>query len=80
MLQVAEKRSTRVRTHLLECAALKYEVAEKCEDQILYAIDLLADCFESGGKLLLCGNGGSATCLAANRVRSPLPTPLRARD
>jgi phosphoheptose isomerase len=60
MLQVAEKRMTTVRMHLLESAAIKHEVADTCEGEILNAADLLSDCFESGGKVLLCGNGGSA--------------------
>jgi D-sedoheptulose 7-phosphate isomerase len=60
MAQVALKRSTLVRAHLLDSAALKHEMAERCENQILSAADLLADCFESGSKVLLCGNGGSA--------------------
>ena len=30
------------------------------KDQIDKAFDLLRDCFQHGGKLLLCGNGGSA--------------------
>jgi len=35
-------------------------VAEKCLDSILAAAHLIADTFRSGGKVLLCGNGGSA--------------------
>lgn len=29
--------------------------------QIQKVVDLIAECFESGGKILLCGNGGSAS-------------------
>lgn len=35
-------------------------VAERCLDEILAAARAIADVFASGGKLLLCGNGGSA--------------------
>jgi len=47
-------------TYLLESAELKRQVAEQCIDAILAAADLMADTFRSGGKVLLCGNGGSA--------------------
>lgn len=47
-------------TYLLESAELKRQVAEQCIDAILAAADLIADTFRSGGKVLLCGNGGSA--------------------
>jgi D-sedoheptulose 7-phosphate isomerase len=47
-------------TYLLESAELKRQVAEQCIDSILAAADLIADVFRSGGKVLLCGNGGSA--------------------
>ncbi|MBR2181322.1 MAG: SIS domain-containing protein [Oscillospiraceae bacterium] len=32
-----------------------------CEEDIKKALRLIEDTYESGGKLLLCGNGGSAT-------------------
>ena len=35
-------------------------MAERCVDSILAAADLIAETFRSGGKVLLCGNGGSA--------------------
>jgi D-sedoheptulose 7-phosphate isomerase len=31
-----------------------------CEEDIQKAIQILSDCFSAGGKLLVCGNGGSA--------------------
>ena len=34
--------------------------AEECLDQILAAADLVCAAFRAGGKVLLCGNGGSA--------------------
>jgi len=52
--------SDRVRVQLAESAQLKKLVAEKCLDSILSAADLLSNTFRSGGKVLLCGNGGSA--------------------
>ncbi|MDR0902583.1 MAG: SIS domain-containing protein [Opitutaceae bacterium] len=34
---------------------------EACREQILQARDALLACYRAGGKLLLCGNGGSAS-------------------
>ena len=49
-----------VRAHLLESAEVKRQMVERCVDSILTAADLIAETFRSGGKVLLCGNGGSA--------------------
>lgn len=38
----------------------RYPVLKESEKAIEDALKLMADCFGSGGKLLLCGNGGSA--------------------
>ncbi|MBM4339176.1 MAG: SIS domain-containing protein [Deltaproteobacteria bacterium] len=35
-------------------------MVESCMDSIIAAADLISETFRSGGKLLLCGNGGSA--------------------
>ncbi|MCP4674617.1 MAG: SIS domain-containing protein [Deltaproteobacteria bacterium] len=50
----------RILEHLRESASVKEAVARQCHDQILAAARLIADTFASGGKMLLCGNGGSA--------------------
>ena len=52
--------NVRARTHLLESAEVKREIAEKCIELIVRAANLIVDTFRSGGKVLLCGNGGSA--------------------
>ena len=49
-----------VRAQLAETAAVQQLVAEYCGDAILAAAALIADSLERGGKLMLCGNGGSA--------------------
>jgi phosphoheptose isomerase len=41
-------------------AALQLRAAEECGTQILEAADIIAVALRAGGKLLLCGNGGSA--------------------
>lgn len=70
--------------HLHESAAVKQRTSEVCSRAILSVADLIADSFRAGGKLLLCGNGGSAAdCqhmaaeftsrLSADFVRPGLP-------
>lgn len=50
----------RTRAQLVESAELKRRVARECLGSIVAAADVIANVFRSGGKLLLCGNGGSA--------------------
>ena len=50
----------RARAYLLESAEIKRQVAEQCLDTLMSAACLIAETFQSGGKVLLCGNGGSA--------------------
>ena len=38
----------------------RYPVLEECREGIEKAKDAIIDCYKKGGKLLLCGNGGSA--------------------
>lgn len=45
---------------LNESAETKKKILSECVDDIEKAVDLLADSFRKGKKLLLCGNGGSA--------------------
>lgn len=45
---------------LRESAELKIRCADALADVIERAGDLLVQCFRSGGKVMLCGNGGSA--------------------
>lgn len=53
-------RRKRAQSHLLESADVKRQVVDSCLGQILAAADLIAEAFRSGGKALVCGNGGSA--------------------
>jgi D-sedoheptulose 7-phosphate isomerase len=74
----------RARTHLIESAEVHRNVVEKCLSSIISAAKLIAESFESGGKVLLCGNGGSAadcqhmaaelvSCLTKDFKRRGLP-------
>jgi D-sedoheptulose 7-phosphate isomerase len=46
--------------HLLESADILKKVADLCVDQVNEAAMEIVRTFKEGGKLLLCGNGGSA--------------------
>jgi phosphoheptose isomerase len=50
----------RIANHLLDSGEVKRQTAAKCAESIAKAADLIAESFLSGGKVLLCGNGGSA--------------------
>ncbi len=41
-------------------ASVKQEMIKSCTQQISDIVERLVQCFLSGGKLLICGNGGSA--------------------
>ncbi|MFN0052610.1 MAG: SIS domain-containing protein [Planctomycetales bacterium] len=73
-----------IRTHLVETARVQRRTIDACSQQILDAADMIAAAFRDGGRLLLCGNGGSAAdCqhlateftsrLHADFARPPLP-------
>lgn len=49
-----------VREHLRASADVKNSVAETCAPDIVRAAEAIADSILAGGKILLCGNGGSA--------------------
>lgn len=51
---------TRITTHLRESAALKSKIDDQCADSILMAARAVARSLTTSGKLMLCGNGGSA--------------------
>lgn len=53
-------RLERVRRYLHASAEVKLEAAWECGEAILAASAMITRAFRSGGKLLLCGNGGSA--------------------
>jgi D-sedoheptulose 7-phosphate isomerase len=48
------------RSYLVESANIKLRVADTCVGSIIEAARLMTETFKSGGKVLLCGNGGSA--------------------
>jgi D-sedoheptulose 7-phosphate isomerase len=73
-----------VRAHLRASAEVKIQTAESCADDVARAAALIGASLQGGGKVLLCGNGGSAAdCqhmaaefvsrLTADFVRPALP-------
>src|SRR5438046_8721750 len=84
METTSDSRLETVQSHLSAAADVLRLTLDQCGPVILAAADLIAASFQSGGKLLLCGNGGSAadcqhlasefTCrLSADFVRPALP-------
>jgi D-sedoheptulose 7-phosphate isomerase len=51
----------RIQTHFFESADLKYQAAETLVKPITDAVNAVTACITSGGKVLACGNGGSAS-------------------
>src|SRR5262245_60914407 len=54
------ERREAARAYLQESADLKRRVGKECDEAIMTAVDVVARTFRGGGKVLLCGNGGSA--------------------
>jgi D-sedoheptulose 7-phosphate isomerase len=49
-----------IQNHLQESARTKERMIETCSSEIVQAVKVISECFNRGGKLLICGNGGSA--------------------
>lgn len=49
-----------IKESLIESSEVKKKIIDECSQDIEKAVNLLVDCFKSGKKLLLAGNGGSA--------------------
>ena len=49
-----------IRDHMASSAAVKAAVAEECSDAAAAVAAAIASSLQQGGKLMLCGNGGSA--------------------
>ena len=60
MTKISPKYRDKARKRLLESADIKKKVAQECLESILAASQIIVDTFESGGKVMICGNGGSA--------------------
>ncbi len=49
-----------ISTSLEESSQVKLKIDAGCSTQIIQSVNVLLESFKNGGKLLLCGNGGSA--------------------
>lgn len=47
--------------HVIKDLIKRYPALASCEDGIKKACEMIIECYRSGGKLLICGNGGSAS-------------------
>ena len=72
----------RIRDHFAESAKLKLEAAEILAPEIARAAGILTECLFADGKILACGNGGSAADaqhfaaeLGASAITSNLRSP-----
>jgi D-sedoheptulose 7-phosphate isomerase len=50
----------RIEKHFIDSADLKYQAATQLSKPIAQAVEALLACVTNGGKVLVCGNGGSA--------------------
>lgn len=50
----------RLRNHVTGSIETKQKLLPNCEETIMAAAEAVTECFANGGKVLLCGNGGSA--------------------
>ena len=50
----------RIQQHFIDSADLKYQAAQTLSKPIAQAVQAVLACVTSGGKVLACGNGGSA--------------------
>ncbi len=51
----------RIQQHFIDSADLKYQCAQTLSKPIAAAVQAILACVTSGGKVLACGNGGSAS-------------------
>jgi D-sedoheptulose 7-phosphate isomerase len=51
----------RIRAHFTDSAQLKLAAAAELAPEIAHAAEVLTDCLLADGKILACGNGGSAS-------------------
>lgn len=72
---------------IIETLLLRYPVLEVCRASIFAAAEAVCECYRAGGKLMVCGNGGSAAdaehivgeLMKGFCKKRPLPPELRAR-
>ena len=48
-------------TNILQQMLNRYSILKPLESRIIRAVEMVVECYERGGKVLVCGNGGSAS-------------------
>ncbi len=56
-----EQDMTNMKYEKLEELILRYPILSECREEIEKAFVLILECYRKGGKLMICGNGGSAS-------------------
>ena len=77
MLMNASMTVQAIHSHLEGSITALERTAIQCSESIEQAAQLVIDCFMSGGKLLICGNGGSAA--ESQHMAAELPHRLSAK-
>jgi D-sedoheptulose 7-phosphate isomerase len=60
MDKIKEKKLDVVQNQIDESIVLKRKIKDELSEKIIEISEILAKCIKNGGKILLCGNGGSA--------------------
>lgn len=60
MIRTPDQMRARIREYCTESARVKELLPQACGAAVVQATQLMTESFRNGGKLLLCGNGGSA--------------------
>jgi D-sedoheptulose 7-phosphate isomerase len=60
MAEKTEEKFSLVQSQIEESIALKKKIKDELSEKIVETSEILAECIKNGGKILLCGNGGSA--------------------
>jgi D-sedoheptulose 7-phosphate isomerase len=60
MDKIKEKKLDVVQNQIEESIVLKRKIKDELSEKIIGISEILAECIKNGGKILLCGNGGSA--------------------
>jgi len=58
--EINERLTKRASQHFLDSIAVKQEAEKLLPELVAMGILAMVDCFRSGGKIMACGNGGSA--------------------
>ena len=64
----------RIQQHFIDSADLKYQAAQALSQPIALAVQAILACVTSGGKVLACGSGVSASQASGASIISAAPS------